>query len=400
MRTIGIISEYNPFHSGHRFHLNSLRQSFGLDCALVCVMSGNFVQRGDAAIADKWTRARFALEGGADLVLELPTPWAISSAEQFARGSVALLDAAGVVDILSFGSEAGRLAPLEAAAAALDSPRWQEALREQLALGLSFPAAREKAAEALLGQEAACLRQPNNNLGVEYLRALHILGSTIQPPTLQRLGAAHDKTAQDGPHRSASQLRAALLKEDLPALSPFLDAQAVEVLRKNPASLSFCTRGVLARLRGMSEAELERLPDCGEGLSRLLCRAVQQASSLEELYLLVKSKRYTHARIRRLVLWAFLGLCAADRPERPPYLRVLGFSPRGRTVLRDMKSRARLPILVKPAHIAGFGAEAQRLFQLEARCTGLYGLCQKTLGGISQESEYRTGPVFSSQQVP
>lgn len=394
MHTIGIIAEYNPFHSGHRYHLTRLRQSFGPDCALTVVMSGNFVQRGDAAIADKWTRARLALQGGADLILELPTPWAISSAEGFARGAVSLLHAAGVVDTLSFGSEAGALAPLEAAAAALDSSRWRTLLSEQLSLGLSFPAAREKAAEALLGPEAGCLRRPNNNLGVEYLRALKTLDSKITPHTIQRLGAAHDSTEQDAPHRSASQLRAALLEEDAPSLSPFLDTQAAEVLKKNPASLSFCTRGVLARLRGMSEAEFAALPDCGEGLSRLLCRAAQQAVSLDELYRLVKSKRYTHARIRRLVLWAFLGLRAADRPQHPPYLRVLGFSPAGQAVLRDMKTRSSLPILVKPAHITHLNAEAQRLFQLEARCTGLYGLCQRRMEGISQETEYRTGPVF------
>lgn len=394
MRTIGIISEYNPFHSGHRYHLAGLRNTFGVDCALVCVMSGNFVQRGDAAIADKWTRTRLALAGGADLILELPTPWAISSAEQFARGGTALLQASGVVDTLSFGSEAGTLAPLQAAADALDSPRWREALGEQLTLGLSFPAARERAAETLLGPGAGCLGQPNNNLGVEYLRALRALDSSIRPHTMQRLGAAHDGDEENAVHRSASQLRAALLGDECPSLSPFLADQAVELLRENPASLSFCTRGVLARLRGMAEAEFALLPDCGEGLSRLLCRAAQQAASLDELYRLVKSKRYTHARIRRLVLWAFLGLTAADRPDRPPYLRVLGFSPRGQGVLREMKSRASLPILVKPAHIAGFGPEARRLFQLEARCTGLYGLCQKHLGHISQESEYRLGPVL------
>ena len=144
----------------------------------------------------------------------------------------------------------------------------------------------------------------------------------------------------------------------------------------------------------MTEEEFAKLPDCGEGLSGLLCRAAQQATYLDALYSLVKSKRYTHARIRRLVLWAFLGLTAADRPETPPYLRVLGFSPKGQALLRQMKDRATLPILVKPAHITRLSPEAQQLFQKEARCTGFYGLCQRELGAISQESEYRAGPVI------
>lgn len=393
MRTIGIIAEYNPFHSGHRHHLDSLRREFP-GCALVCAMSGNFVQRGDAALADKWTRTRLALLGGADLILELPTPWAISSAEAFARGGVALLDATGVVDTLSFGSEAGTLPPLEAAAGALDTPRWQAALKEYLAQGLSFPAARQKAAADCLGQGADFLSTPNNSLGVEYLRALRALGSGIQPHTIPRRGAAHDGWERDGPHRSASQLRQALLAEDSPPLSPFLSPPAEALLRENPASLSFCPRAVLARLRGMEAADFASLPDCGEGLGGVLCRAAQEAASLETLYALVKSKRYPHARIRRLVLWAFLGLTAADRPASPPYLRVLGFSPRGQALLRQMKDRAALPVLVKSAHITRLSPEAQRLFRLEARCTGFYGLCQRELGGISQETEYRSGPVI------
>ena len=156
MRTIGIVAEYNPFHSGHKHHLQAVRQAFGTDCPVVCAMSGNWVQRGDAALADKWTRAQLALEQGVDLVLELPTPWPASSAETFALGGVGLLAATGVVDILSFGSEAGELPPLQQAADCLQSARWQSLLRQGLDRGLSFPAARQQAANALLGDTADC----------------------------------------------------------------------------------------------------------------------------------------------------------------------------------------------------------------------------------------------------
>ena len=393
MRTIGVIAEYNPFHSGHRHHLAQVRETFGQDAAVVCVMSGNFVQRGDAAIADKWTRAGLALEGGADLILELPTLWAAASAEAFARGGAALLEAAGCVDLLSFGSEAGDLSPLTAAAACLDSEAWKRELRAALDKGLPFPAARQRAAEAIIGPDAACLASPNNNLGVEYLRALRALNSRIVPHTLPRLGAGHDEEGEEKAlHLSGSVLRKRLLSGEGP-LEPYLTPEAVAALTKDPAGLAFCARGVLARLRSLEAEDFARLPDCGEGLSNLLRDAARQAGTLDELYALVKSKRYTSARVRRLVLWAFLGLTEADRPECPPYLRVLGFTDRGQQVLRTMKRTAALPVLVKPAHIRRLDETARRVFALEARCTGLYDLCRRDFGTIPGPGEYTAGPV-------
>lgn len=394
MRTIGVIAEYNPFHSGHRHQLAELRRIFGPDCVLVCAMSGNWVQRGEPALLDKWSRAAMALAGGADLVLELPTLWAVSSAETFAQGGVALLEQTGVVDTLCFGSEAGELAPLQAAARCLQSEAWRQGLRRYLDLGLSFPAARQKAAEDLMGQQAQCLREPNNNLGIEYLKALEILGSSMTPYTIPRSGAAHDdRETGQGPHVSASYLRSRILQEDPTPLAPYLQEEDELALRLNPASLTFCTRGVLARLRSMEEEDFAQLPDSGEGLAIRLCAAARQASSLEELYALAKSKRYTHARIRRMVLWAFLGLKEQQRPPAPPYLRVLGFSPRGRGVLREMKSAARLPVVVKPAHAARLEEEARQVFQLEARCTALYDLCRRYFGEEPGINEFTQNPV-------
>lgn len=394
MRTIGIVAEYNPFHSGHKHHLQAVRQAFGTDCPVVCAMSGNWVQRGDAALADKWTRAQLALEQGVDLVLELPTPWAASSAETFALGGVGLLAATGVVDILSFGSEAGELPPLQQAADCLQSTRWQSLLRQGLDRGLSFPAARQQAANALLGDTADCLRFPNNNLGVEYLRAIQTLKAPLTPHTIPRLGVGHDQAPEGvACHVSASYLREKLLGEDTEDLSPYLSPGEVSRLREDPASLSFCTQGVLARLRTMEEADFARLPDCGEGLSYRLFHAAGEAASLPALYEAVKSKRYPLSRIRRLVLWAFLGLQEGDRPPSLPYLRVLGFGPRGQLLLRQMKAQATLPVVVKPAHIRKLPPEAQQVFRLEARCTALYDLCRRNFGRTPGKKEYTQNPV-------
>lgn len=394
MHTIGIIAEYNPFHSGHRHHIQAVRQAFGADCAVVCAMSGNWVQRGEAALADKWTRTALALHQGVDLVVELPTPWAVSSAEPFARGGVGLLTATGVVDTLSFGSEAGALPPLQAAADCLASPAWQEVLRQGLAEGLSFPVARQQAATALLGDAARCLQGPNNNLGVEYLLALRALESPLRPHTVPRQGAGHDEgPSPSSPHASASYLRERILAGDPALLTPYLTAPEEATLRQDPAALDFGRRGVLARLRTMTEEDWSRLPDSGEGLHHRLFAAAQEATSLPQLYALAKTKRYPLARIRRLVLWAFLGLTAEDRPAALPYLRVLGFTQRGQILLRQMKTAASLPILVKPAHAARLPEEARRLFALEARCTALYDLCRQKFGQTPGKNEYTQNPI-------
>lgn len=366
METAGIVAEYNPFHRGHAWHIAETRRRLGGDAPVVCVMSGHWVQRGECALADKWLRAALALDRGADLVVELPTPWAMASAESFARGAVSLLAATGVVDVLSFGSETGELAPLEAAAAALDAPNYPERLRAALGRGLSFPAARQEAAGA------ACLSAPNNNLGVEYLRSLRALGSTIRPLTVPRQGAGHDGPAAGG-FASASELRRLLRAGRGEEAAPYLTAPWSGEL----ADMQHIERAVLARLRTMGEGDWAALPDGGgaEGLPSRLAKAAREAVSLEDFYTRAKTRRYPHARLRRLALAAFLDLRAAERPAAPPYVRVLGLGGRGRALLRKMKETCPLPVIVKPAQARELDGPARTLFESEARYTDLYGLC-------------------------
>ena len=370
MKIVGIVAEYNPFHAGHRHHIEETRRILGEDCAVVCAMSGNFVQRGDAAVTDKWTRAKLALEGGADLIFELPTLWAVSSAEHFACGGVSILKAAGV-QALSFGSETADSERLKAAAAALDSEEFRTALRKHLDEGLPFALCRQRAAEELLGAEgAACLSSPNDNLGVEYLKAANRLGFKPEVIAVPRVGAAHD--GGDHPdYPSASHLRGQILQGELPM--------------DNPGSLKFNERAVLSRLRQMSPEELEQLPDCGEGLAVRLQEAARKAVTLEQLYDLAKTKRYAHARIRRAVLWAALGLKESDRPDVPPYLRVLAANEKGRAVLKGISEEVTL--ITKPTHGKGLP-----LMELEARCTDFYALCREK--PLPSGAEWTTSPVI------
>ena len=401
MNTIGIVAEYNPFHTGHAHQIVQSRRFLGEDSAVAAVMSGNWVQQADCAVADKWSRAELALMGGVDLVLELPTPWAVSSAESFARGAVSILHAAGVVDHLSFGSECGRVEPLAAAAACLETPAYRAALSRYLDKGLSFPAARQRGVEEILGEGADVLSTPNNNLGVEYIRALNALHSPIRPITVPRRGAAHNSLTEPGETRpdflSATQIRRYLRAGDWDGAQPWLVPGGRTLLEGSSnglADLGRVSRAMLAKVRTMTAGDWAVLPDSGaaEGLPQRLEQAGQRCTSMEEFYELAKTKRYTHARLRRLALWAWLGLTAADIPAVPPYIRVLGFNDRGRELLREMKEKASLPILTKPAHARELEEEGRRLFALEARCTDLYDLCLAQVPVPGRE--WTTGPVI------
>ena len=387
MTAVGIVAEYNPFHLGHAWHIAETRRLLGADRPAVCVMSGHWVQGADCAVADKWTRAALALAGGADLVLELPTPWAMASAEAFARGAVSILAATGVVDTLSFGSEQGSADELRQAAEALDAPGYPARLRGALDQGLSFPAARQQAAGC------PCLSAPNNNLGVEYLRALRHLNSSMAVVTVPRRGAEHNGSKTVDGFASATQIRRLLRAGRYGEAAPLVPAGTPERLGEI-SSLSHVERAVLARLRTMDASDWAALPDSGaaEGLPDRLVRAARQARSLEEFHSLAKTKRYTHARLRRLALSAFLGL-TTDRPALPPYVRVLGLNGRGQGLLREMKAACALPILTKPAQARALAGPARRLFEAEARYTDLYGLCFPTPRPCGLE--WTTSPIVT-----
>lgn len=397
MAVAGIIAEYNPFHRGHAWQIRRLRETLGEDTAVVAVMSGNFVQRGDLAIMGKHVRAEAALLGGADLILELPTPWSTATAEQFARGGVALLAATGVVTHLVFGSECGELEPLEAAAACLESDAYNQQVRELLLGGMTFAAAREKAVGELVGSAASCLSQPNNNLAVEYLRSLNALGRPMEPVTFPRVGAEHD-SGEIGEYSSASAIRSAILAgEDWQGLMPETTAAVLKRemdAGRAPVSMANCERAVLARLRLMEEEAFQPYDGGGEGLYHRFYDAVHEGISLEDILSLAKTKRYPLARLRRMLLHSYLGIAQARQGQTPPYLRVLGGNERGRSVLRQMRKAGKLPVITKPADAVKLGEDAKKLFGMEVRCTDLYTLAYPELAQARPDSEYSRSPVM------
>lgn len=338
MHITGIICEFNPLHTGHQHLLQFARAQAGAEGAVVCLMSGNFVQRGAPAIFDKSLRAQAALACGADLVLEMPLPVSLSSAEGFAAGSVALL--APFCQSLCFGAEDADAARLLSLSQALLTPQFSAQLRTALARGLSFPAARTAALDAM-GVDAAPLAKPNNTLAVEYGKAVLAQGFSTALLPLARDGDYHAETAGAG-FPSATAVRACI--EQANGWETLVPPQAAACFRSAPVhTLAAGERAMLARLRAMTDAEFAALPFGSEGLWRKFMRAARTEATLSAILTATKSKRYTRSRLDRMAMCAFLGLTSADLSAPAPYARVLALNTRGRAALRIARETARFP---------------------------------------------------------
>ena len=392
MKTAGIICEYNPFHLGHAAHIEKTRQALGENAAVVCVMSGNFVQRGDFAIFNKFARAKMAVHGGADLVIELPTPYALMSAEGFAKAGVHILDKLGICDYLSFGSEAGNIGILQDAAGAIMSPKAQELTRQWLKEGVSYAVAQQKAADALMGQQSYVFKSPNNVLGIEYMKALSRLGSAMQPLTMERTGGEHDSDVG----YSASAVRKKILHSNsIPAqlMSEAATAVCFEEVAKGrgPVSIKNAELAVLSRLRALDD--YSNITGTSEGLERRFKRFAKSETSIESILSSVKTKRYTMSRLRRMLLCAALGINNNTTRELPPYARILAMNDTGKNLLGFARKKTKLPIISKPASVYKLCNFAVELFELEAAATDFYVLAypneDERLGG----QQWRQSPL-------
>lgn len=370
MKTAGIVAEYNPFHSGHKYHIAETKRLSGMP--VTAVMSGNFVQRGECAMFDKSVRARAALMNGCDLVLELPLPWAISSAERFAAGAVSILSATGVCGVLSFGSESGDTSAITKTAQTLIDIDVND-IKKHLAGGLSYPAARAKAAAEICPDSARLLSSPNDLLGVEYVKELLKSNGDISPLAVARIGSPHDSEFSGSATACASFIRkAARANEDYSALVP---ENTVDLYNSEPrADFSSLDTSILSHLRRKTPADFTSYPDVSEGLEYRIYESVRTSKSVEELYSAVKTKRYAHSRIRRIILSAFLECKKEFAQSAPPYIRVLGFSDSGRELLRQMKNTASLPIIMKHSDIQSLSDDARMIYDLECQSTDLFAL--------------------------
>ncbi len=432
MKTVGIIAEYNPFHKGHEYQLRKAKELSGADFAVI-VMSGDFVQRGEPALLDKYTRARMALLGGADLVLELPTAYATGSAETFARGAISVLEELGCVDTLCFGSESGEIGELLPYARLFEEepPLYRELLKNYLKEGCTFPAARSRAAEeyrnsierilpcciddADCRQGASVLDSPNNILGVEYLRALLHKNSKIKPLTLKRQAAGYHELTLDTNMASASGIRNAIAEclEDSGRDGMSLDALACAQLPKPQADLlteGMKNREVLFlndfspqlsyRLLTASKEEMAAMQDVGEELAARMDKNRFSFTTVEGFADAIKTRQVTHTRVTRALCHILLGLSEAALQEKriedyPVYLRALGFQKGAGELLARIKTDAASPLLVKMADAERLlTPERFTIFEEDVRAAHLYESVKALKTGEPIMNEYRRTPVI------
>ena len=374
MNFTGIIAEYDPFHNGHAAQIAAVRAA-GAQCIAVCMSSGA-VQRGGVPILPESVRVRAALAAGADIVIVLPAPYASASAEQFAAAGVHLLAALGC-DTLAFGAETPDAAALLDAAKLLQCEEINTLLRQKLATGMTYAAARAEAADTLRPGTGALLRTPNNILGIEYCKAILNQHAALTPLALPRLGAAHGGGAgeHDGtPMASASFLRSL----PRPDWEPFIPPYAADLYGKAAAegllldSAKFET-AILTLLRMQNPENFAQVRGVSEGLENRLAAAVREADSLEDLYTRLKTKRYPHARLRRLVLDAALQV-PAELPM-PPYIQVLGAR---KTALPRLK-RAALPAGTALADLVRAGETAAKIGSMHSRAVDFSALCREKI---------------------
>ena len=379
MKTVGIICEYNPFHGGHGHQIMEMRR-LGFE-RVICVMSGNTVQRGELAITDKYTRAEMAIMGGADLVLELPFPYSSSSAEFFALAGVRILESADV-DAICFGSECGDIERLKRAAGVCDSEAFAELYKELVASGIGTTRAYFEAYRNITGEELP--GGANDILGIAYLRALKKENSGIVPIAMKREGCDYrDETISDDhtEYPSATMLRKYLLENGADEnFFKHVPKETYKILHRSfegggaPAKMSCLDSAIIAMLRLTDDATLEGIAETGGGLGEKILTCSRKVIDYEELVDLVADKHYTEARVRRAILNILVGVKHDDLKAYPAYTTVLGFNNKGREILSDKRKKEKMPFITKPADATALGESAARQIYLDRRVDALFTL--------------------------
>lgn len=416
IKAVGMIVEYNPFHNGHLWHLNEAKRISGAPFA-IGIMSGNFMQRGEPAITDKWSRAAMAVQSGLDLLIELPVVFAVRSAQYFATGGIQLLNRLGVVSHVCFGAETPDITKLMAAANALNQSNVINSMRQKMKTGQTYAASLATAISTDSCVDASIFQSPNNLLAIEYLRAINTFAPHLMPLPIKRFAANYHDNLITSSIASATAVRAALLQNGL--LTP--NSSAWKTLPQNcaqqinelvtigraPVTLAAFNSIILAKLRTTPLDELAALPDVTEGLHNKISDAAFKATTAEELLLHVKSKRYTLSRIQRIIIHALLGTSKSKLVQfdqsGPLYARILAFNSNGRRLLKEINKCAEVPLISKTAHYLTSKqrmldnlSPLQDMLAYDVAATDIYTLgfpnAQWRLGG----QDYYTSPLYLS----
>ncbi|MGX7595443.1 nucleotidyltransferase [Planococcus plakortidis] len=397
MKATGIVVEYNPFHNGHLHHAAKAKELSGAD-AVVAVMSGQFLQRGEPAFADKWTRTEMGLSAGVDVVIELPYVFATAQASEFARGAIELLDAAGCASFC-FGSEQGEIEPFLNSLELLNTKRghYEKVIHDRVQTGISYPKALNDAYLSLTNGSSryADLTKPNNILGYHYIEAAHSINSAMAPLTIQRIGAGyHDPLEPGAAIASATGIRNAFFEGgELAELAPYLPPSSIRLLERvhseQDGFVDWQRFYPMLRFTILREGPkaLARFAEVTEGIENLIHESAKRSETFEVFIDRVKSKRFTRTRIQRMLTHIFTGY---TRPEahasiRPEYLRLLGMTDKGRRYLNEQKKAIPLPVISRAADLTG------EMGQLDIRASALY---LQAIGADSLKKEYTTPPLY------
>jgi predicted nucleotidyltransferase len=422
MSILGIVVEYNPFHNGHLYHIEHSKKMCGADY-VICVMSGSFIQRGEPALIDKWARAEAALLSGVDLVIELPVIYAMSSAEFFAFGAVKILDSLGIVDYICFGSESGSMEDLLSISEILNQePQlYREYLKQALNYGLSFPSARESALNEYISSTRNSMKDnsinkinrlmnsSNNILGIEYLKAIKKLDSTIKPLTIKRTGNIYNESGITGNISSATAIRKHISNlhppYDSPELSGTVPKSSLDILRrefengKGPVYPWNFEKIILSKLRGMPVSDISKLPYVSEGLENRIAKACADSGSYAELFDRLSTKRYPGTRIQRILFAAATDLKASDLKRfnfygGPRYARILGFNKNGRKLIKRAKVHATIPLVTKTSSfLHNCRPLSKKMLEIEQLATDIYVL------GFSNPKQRKSGQDYTRNPV-
>ncbi len=378
-KTVGIVCEYNPFHFGHKYHIQKSKEITGAD-NVICIMSGSFVQRGEVALFDKWARAKMAIDGGADLVIELPSYYVLQSSDNFAFGAIKILDMLSVVDSLCFGAENDDINFLKKCADAIKSSEYSTFLKERMDEGYSYPSSCEYALSKVTGFNDETLHMPNSTLGISYISALSQLGSNIVPYCIKRDNDYHSSESSDG----------------------FLSASALRLMIKNGADyaeyapnysgitthyLELAESYILGFFRNVKKEDLEEIKGYEEGLFSLVSKSAKMCFDVNEFFAACVSKRYTLSRIKRFCACALLGIKGNLTPS---YVRVLAFNKKGAKLLKEIKKKSPLAIITKVADFEG-----NEMFEMDIKSTDFASLCSSDKDKRVCSKDFLTSPYVA-----
>ena len=384
MKICAIMAEFNPFHNGHKYLIEKVREKGFTH--LIAVMSGNFVQRGEPSIISKQSRIKSALSSGIDLVAEIPVVWSLSSAEIYARAGIEIIKSFGCVDAIAFGSECGNINFMKKIVAALKTDEFKLLLKKNLNSGVTFAKAREMAIYSIIpnAEISNFLGTPNNILGIEYLKFIEDFDVNVEPVTIKRIGKNNGHE-----YCSASEIRKMIINSDenFKNYVPWFSSEGLK--KETIHNLEFAQQAFIYKLRTLSREDILKLPDISEGLENRILKSVHHENNLNDILFSIKTKRYTLSRIKRILMCGFLDINSEIQTYSVPYIRLLGSNSKGYEILKKSKKTALLPLISRYSEIKKLSKPAIEVFNCECKSSNFYCFFSKKIESSGKEEAFR-----------